>query len=84
MKLNKFFAVALSILLMSFCFFNVDLGNKTEANALSENYFGYDTIYYFSDSEPTYRDELDSMLTGFHVVYDTHYALTPAQLANYL
>lgn len=24
------------------------------------------------------------MLTGFHVVYDTHYALTPAQLANYL
>lgn len=28
MKLNKFFAVALSILLMSFCFFNVDLGNK--------------------------------------------------------
>ena len=57
--------------------------NTKKASALSPDYMPVETmptVYYFSDSQPTFKDYLDQQI-GLNVIYDTQYFITSQELA---
>ena len=81
--LKKRLAIVLSLILfMTGIFAMGGIAASKKADALSPNYYGGDTVYYFSDSTPILNDnEVRSVAGNMDVVYDIQSLISSQRLA---
>lgn len=83
---NFFITIVMAIMVLFAGLIPFNGLNEKKANALSPSYAGnnyVDTIYYFTDSTPTFGEVLDSYV-GLNVIYDIHPLITSQELAYML
>lgn len=79
---NLFMTIVMAFVMLFAAFAPFVSVNKKQASALSPDYLeGISTVYYFSDSDPSFKDSLDSYV-GVDIVYDTCPLLTAQELAH--
>lgn len=79
---KRLVVVLMSLVLFVAGIFAMGGFDSKKAKALSPNYYGGDTVYYFSDSTPTLNDnEVRSVAGNMDVVYDIQPLISSQRLA---
>lgn len=79
---KRLVVVVMSLVLFITGIFAVGGIDRKKAEALSPNYTGGDTVYYFSDSTPILdEDQVRSIAGNLNVVYDIQLLISPQRLA---